>query len=203
MSPPGKDAEAKRQERASDHALARNAAAGDEEAQRALARRLLVRARTTVRYLCGDSPDHLDLVQECLMELLLSIDGFRGESRLETWADRIVVRTALRLLHRERRRPETPDPHLAEDTADLSTPESWLQKARLRSAVAALYQKLSPERRAVVVLQAVYGYSTPEIAALTDTGLETVRSRLKMARKQLRRLVGTEPALREWLQREP
>jgi RNA polymerase sigma-70 factor (ECF subfamily) len=180
-----------------DLALARAAGAGDGEACRLVARRLFGRVRTTVRYLCGDSPEQLDLAQECLMEVLGAIADFRGESRLETWADRIVVRTALHLLRQERRRARG----IAVEAGDLpapETPESDLQQARIRARVAVLYQKLSPERRTVVVLQVVHGYTLPEIAALTETGLETVRSRFKLARKQLRRLVAADPDLREW-----
>jgi RNA polymerase sigma-70 factor (ECF subfamily) len=202
MSPSGKDAEAHEQSWAGDRELAQTAAAGDEDALRDVARRLLDRARTSVRYLCGDSPDHLDLVQECLMEALRSIGSFRGESQLETWADRVIVRTALRLLKKECRRTDRADERAAEPDVELETPESQLCRARLQAGVAALYQKLSPERRTVVVLRVVYGYSTREIAAMTDTGLETVRSRYKMARKELKRLVATEPALREWARRE-
>ena len=199
MNPAAKDSLAQRPVPARDRdlVLARAAGAGDDEACRVVARRLFGRVRTTVRYLCGDSPDHLDLVQECLMEILGSIGCFRGESRLETWADRVVVRTALRLLRQERRRTAELVPD-AGDAADPATPESGLLQARIRARVAALYQKLSPERRTVVVLQVVHGYTLPEIAALTDTGLETVRSRFKLARKQLRRLVAADPDLREW-----
>jgi RNA polymerase sigma factor (sigma-70 family) len=185
-----------------DHDLAQAAEAGDEGARRAVARRLFDRTRTTVRYLCGDTPDQLDLVQECLMEILGAIGCFRGESRLETWADRISVRTALRLLRKERRHREGHAAPGLDDPPEQGTPESDLQRSRLRARVAALYQKLSPERRTVVVLQVVHGYTLAEIAALTDTGLETVHSRFKMARKQLRRLVAADPALREWARKE-
>jgi RNA polymerase sigma-70 factor (ECF subfamily) len=198
MSPADSDAKPRDPRWADDGELARSAAAGDEDALRAVALRLLDRARTTVRYLCGDSPDHPDLVQECLMQVLRSIGSYRGESLLETWGDRVVVRTALRLIKRERARLEDADDAVIEHAVEPDTPESALRRARRQAGMAALYQKLSPERRAVVMLRAVYGYSTPEIAAITESGLETVRSRYKMARRQLRRLVATEPALREW-----
>ena len=181
-----------------DVALARAAGAGDEESCHLVARRLFGRVRTTVRFLSGDSPDQLDLAQECLMEVLGALEGFRGESRLETWADRIVVRTALRLLRRERRRTAPLAPEAGDEAPDPGTPELDLLRARIRARVAVLYQRLSPERRTVMVLQVVHGYTLPEIAALTDTGLETVRSRFKLARKQLRRLVAADPDLREW-----
>ena len=91
-----------------DLALTRAAAQGNDAARRILARRLLERTRATIRYLVGDGPDAPDLVQSCMLEILRSTHTYRGEAKLETWADRVAVRTALRLLRQMRLRPELP-----------------------------------------------------------------------------------------------
>jgi RNA polymerase sigma-70 factor (ECF subfamily) len=206
-SPPPADA-------AADLALARAAGAGDEASRRALARRLLERTRATVRYLVGDSPDAPDWVQLGLLEVLRSAHTFRGESRLETWADRIVVRTALRQIKQARKRPESPSAEIGQDNGvepeagaspgapgsglEPTHPGEALERQRVRRCLAALLQRLGPERRAVLVLHVVLGHSVPEIAAMTDTPEHTVWDRLKVGKRKLRRLILADDTLREW-----
>lgn len=181
-----------------DHELAQAAARGDEEARRLVAQRAFDRVRTTVRYLAGNRPNALDLVQECLVEILRSLGSFRGESRLETWADRIAVRTAMRRIRRDRDLPEAAGGDLHHLTSAGEDPERVMSQTQLRNRMAALLGKLSPERRQAVVLMVVYGYTAPEVAEMTETNLHTVRDRVKVGRQQLRRLILTDSALREW-----
>lgn len=188
--------------RARDEELVRAATAGGQDARRALADRALDRIRTSVRYLCGDHRDSADFVQLSLVEVLRSVHTFRGDSRLETWVDRITVRTTLRHLKagrkdqaRQQSQARDPEPTLPTPADD---PERALTRARVQSRLAEILQKLTPERRGALVLQIVYGYSIQEISDLTDAPTETVRDRLKVGKKQLRRLVLTDDALREW-----
>jgi RNA polymerase sigma-70 factor, ECF subfamily len=181
-----------------DLQLARAAASGDEEARREVARRLHNRVLCTVRYLRGDRPDTPDLVQSCLVELLRSLGGFRGESSLETWADRITVRTTMRELGRAQRRQEVGTERVAEQSDPAEDPERILGQRQLASHMGQMLQKLAPERRLVMVLRAVHGYTMPEISELTDVSLFTVQNHFRAARKQLRRLVETDAHLREW-----
>lgn len=183
-----------------DLALIHAAAAGDEGARRHMAKRLLERIRVTVRYLAGDGPDAHDLVQCCLLEILRSIHTFRGEAKLETWADRVGVRTALRLLRQRRQRPEQPTEQVdvRDDREDAPDPGREMDLTRVRARLARLLEKIVPERRAVLVLHLVHGYTVPEIAELTDAKTHTVWDRLKVGRKQLRKLALREPLLREW-----
>jgi RNA polymerase sigma-70 factor (ECF subfamily) len=198
MPPSARDAQTEPESRRRDLELARAAAAGEPAAQREVTRRLYDRVLNTVRYLRGDRPDTPDLVQSCLVELLRALGGFRGESRLETWADRIAVRTIMRELRRQKRRREVSDER-AVDRPDLGEdPEKALGQDRLRGQVAGMLQKLSPDRRLVMVLRAVYGYTMPEIAELIDTRLHNVQNDYRAARKQLRRLVESDGVLREW-----
>jgi RNA polymerase sigma-70 factor (ECF subfamily) len=181
-----------------DVELAGAAAAGNDDARRELAERILDRIRTTVRYLCGDHADAGDFTQQCLVEVLRSAGSFQGRSRLETWANRITVRTAMRLLRKRRQREARFRPTELPEATTTDTPEAVLDRTRVQASMARLLQKLTPERRSVLTLQIVYGYSIQEIAELTEAPLETVRDRLKVGKKQLRRLVLTDDALREW-----
>ena len=150
-----------------------------------MAERLIDRVRTTVSYLAPNHPDADDLIQRALIEILRSAGSFRGESALETWADRIASRTAMRLLKQRARHAEVS----GEDEA---------AKAGLRTRLAGLLSRLSPERRAAVVLHYVHGYSVQEISEITETPANTVRDRLRVGKALLRKYMlkdsGTDDA---------
>jgi DNA-directed RNA polymerase specialized sigma24 family protein len=99
------------------------------------------------------------------------------------WLDRIVVRETIRL----NRRPwwsrltvlqseEQPSP-LADPAGD-STPQ--------RLALTAAFAALTPEQRAACVLHLHLGYGVAETAELMRAGVETTRSRIRLARRKLR-----------------
>jgi RNA polymerase sigma factor (sigma-70 family) len=198
MAPSARDAQSNSEIRRRDLELARAVTAGDEGARREVAGRLYERVLCTVRYLRGERPDTPDLVQSCLLELLRAMGSFRGESSLETWADRIAVRTTMRELRRAQRQREVVADAPAERPAVAGDPEQILGQEQLQRHVGQMLQKLPAERRLVMVLRAVYGYTMPEIAELTDAQLYNVQNDYRAARKQLRRLVETDVHLREW-----
>src|SRR5262249_52739640 len=72
--------------RAGDLAQARAAAPGDLAARRAITQRLFDRVRSTVMYIAAGHPDADDFVQLALLEVLGSLESFRAETRLESWA---------------------------------------------------------------------------------------------------------------------
>ena len=47
--------------------------------------------------------DFEDYAQASMIEILQSVGSFRGDASLEKWAERITVRTTMRLLRRNRR----------------------------------------------------------------------------------------------------
>jgi RNA polymerase sigma-70 factor, ECF subfamily len=184
------------QRRAEDLALARRAAQGDDAARRLIAQRLFQRVRTTVRYLASAHPDADDFVQVALLEVLRSLGTFRAETKLESWADRIVVRTALRMIKRQRRQAEVITLFGDREPGASSGDGSPLQLLRRR--VQALVSRLSPERQAVTVLQLVHGYSVHEIAELVGAPVNTVRDRLRVGKSQLRKFILKDPALKAY-----
>jgi len=67
-------------------------------------RRLSAIARSYAR---GD--EHRDLLQEILLQLWRSLDGFEGRSSLDTWAYRVALNTAIVWRRKERVEPGRPD----------------------------------------------------------------------------------------------
>lgn len=184
--------------RSLDRDLARRAGRGDDDARRELAGRLLPRVRTTIHYLAAGDRDADDLVQQALVEVLRVVGTFRGDATLEYWADRVVVRTALRRIKQRRWRETIVRLDSEEPGAADAGQERSYERRELRLRLAAHLEELTAERRAVVVLHWVRGYTIPEIADLTGAKQNTVRGRLRDAKRQLRKQLLKDPVLRDW-----
>lgn len=171
-----------------DRRLMELVAANDKEAQKAFARRFLPRVQRATRALLRAPADADDATQHCLIELLRSARGFRGDGSLEAWIDRITVRTALRLA-RERARAHGRIDADAEPDALVGAPEEPFPGEELPRDLHEYLAGLSDVRREALVLRHVLGYSIAEVAELTGVSPNTVKDRLLAAREELRRLI--------------
>lgn len=182
--------------RTAEHQRLLDAAAGDDDAMRALYREHVdLVFRTAGRILGAQDGDVDDVVQHTFLAAVEGASAFDGRSKLATWLVGIATRRALdhaRARHRRGRwdrirewvglgepaaRPD--ERHAARTTAELALAE------------------LSPDQRAVFVLYSVEGHTLQEISEMTGTGISTLHARLGAARKRLdaylerERLVGT------------
>lgn len=176
----------------SDLGLMKLVAGGDPHAQRVLAHRLAPRVQRIARRLLANTADADDAAQVTLMEILRSAASYREEASIERWADRIAVRTSLRQARDQRRRrfflsqaAESEDLHEHVDDGEGTHEHT---PRRLEEYLA----ELPRTRREVLVLKHALGYTTEEIAELTDKPVGTVKDRLVAARKQIRRLITRE-----------
>lgn len=169
---------------AADLELLHRAGSGEPEAQRLLITRLMGRANRLAQALLRNREDARDASQAALLGILRSTSTFRGESSLECWADRIVVRTSLRLARRARR-DRTDELHDGPVASIMPGSEARLSAAQ--------YLGRLPERqRTALLLRTGFGYSIEEIAELTQSPENTVKDRLKRARTALRRQLDGE-----------
>lgn len=157
------------------------------------------RIGTVVRYLAPGDPDLDDHVQLAMIEILDAAGSYRGESTLETWAERIAVRTAMRQINRRRFRAKVvildPGPEAA---SREPAPEHLAARHRISLRIAELLEDLAPERRQVLTLRLVMGYGIGEISSMTGMKINTVRDRLAVARRQLRQRIQRDPLLRDF-----
>jgi RNA polymerase sigma-70 factor (ECF subfamily) len=171
---------------AEDLQLMALAAAADPTAQRLIASRLMERVQRLSRSLLQNNADASDASQASLLEILKSAGTFRGESSLERWADRIVVRTALRSAAKRR----------AEGMTMWEDVEMAVHASSDPSVVVREYlDRLSEPARTVLVLRHGFEYSIDEIAELTGVSPNTVKDRLLRAREAIRRIVRREQLL--------
>lgn len=173
------------------------AARGDEGARHQLVARLLERVRRTVFYLAVPEKEVDDLSQLVLIEVLRSAGSFQGRSSLGYWADKITFHVVTDHLRKVTRRDHLMSDHLA-SLAMTSNLEEEISRKDLRARLAHHLQNLPPERRIALVLRHVQGYSISEIAEITKARVNTVRDRLRVGRKELRKCVVADPTFEEW-----
>jgi len=165
-------------------------AANDPSAQRVVAQRLAPRVRKLAGLLCRSAADADDAAQAALIEILRSAGSFRVANSLERWAERVTIRTTLRTARRERSRKGLLERWVPADLLPWGT--SAVQSSVEEVSLDTLFNRLSQERFQVFVLHHALEYTVDEIAELTGTPVGTVKDRLVMARKQLRKLLRAE-----------
>jgi RNA polymerase sigma-70 factor (ECF subfamily) len=165
-----------------------SAAKGDRAAIEALCREILPRVRNLVRYLVrGDS--HVDdAAQEALIAVVKGLPSYRGEGAFHAWVDRIVARATFATLRRMRGKKE--EIAIEVDGEAPAMGEAFV----LRRQVVAELDRLPPEQREALVLHFSVGMTVPEIAEMTGTPFETVRSRIRLGKTALRDALGGRDA---------
>ena len=135
----------------------------------------------TLRHLGIPEADAPDLCQEVFVTVHRKLSSFEGRSSLRTWLYGICIRIASE--HRRR-------PHVRKET-QLSEPAREAHEeqaiaadssAEQRSAVQHLLSVLDEDKRQVVVLYEIEGFSMKEVAEILDCPVQTAYSRLHAAR---------------------
>jgi RNA polymerase sigma-70 factor (ECF subfamily) len=176
---------------AADLSLMKRVAAADRHAQRVLAHRLAVRVQRISQRLIRNRADADDASQLALIEILRSAGTYKDISSIERWADRITVRTVLRHARDQRRRPWQIGHFIDAETISAPVEETPAGPSAPRP-VDEYLAALSATRREVLVMKHSLGYTTEEIAELTNNPIGTIKDRLVAARKQLRKLIGRD-----------
>ncbi|MEM7153144.1 MAG: RNA polymerase sigma factor [Myxococcota bacterium] len=180
----------------SERALAEAAAGGDRAARRALVMWLMPTVRNLAHYVARQGGDPEDLAQSALAEVLRNLPNFRAEGSLEGWARRASVRCMWASVRKGRARRKR-DARFGADapTVVALDPDREVDRVAARRRLAEHLQAIEPRKRMVLVLRLAEGLSIKEIAARVDAPVETVRTRLRVGKKELTARLGTDPAL--------
>jgi RNA polymerase sigma-70 factor (ECF subfamily) len=143
------------------------------------------RVFTICRHLVRTRADAEDATQEVFLQLLRSLEKFRGESALSTFIHRIAVRVAIKHRMKNARQAELRPVLIEQRSPEKDPVESREEERRLWSAM----EQLTLDHRTVLALFAVDGLSHKEIAAVLGVPEGTVWSRLHLARKKLASLL--------------
>jgi RNA polymerase sigma-70 factor (ECF subfamily) len=147
-----------------------------------------------MRALAGAGASDLDdLAQIAAEEMFRKLPTFEGRSSLRTWIYAISYRVLLK--HRRWYRRWSARFRL-QDESDLTAPDRdgslpsrQLELRERASALQAALSRLSELQRAAVVLHDLEELDIAEVATIVDCNVLTARSRLRDARKRLKKLI--------------
>ena len=176
----------------SDDELVAAARAGSPEAIEALLARYQQRIFGFGLRMCGDTEDAKEVLQDTLLAAARNVKDFRGGSSLSTWLYTIARSFCIK---RRRRAKSAPTEEISLDDlgaalpAAGSAPDEIAAQREVRRALAGVIEALDPDSREVFVLRDVEGLTAPEVAGITATTVDAVKSRLHRARASVRELL--------------
>ena len=178
-------------------ALVDRAIRGDTGAVGQLLKQLAPGMIRAARSLMGSTHAELDdVVQQSLIGLVQALPSFRGECSPAHFASRIVTRTALAARRRTAIRGDRQDDSVEPDAFAVDPSQAdALEAERRRHAVRALMEKLPEEQAETLALRVVLGFSLEEVAEATGVPLNTVRSRVRLAKTALKKRIEADPRL--------
>src|SRR5688572_19327363 len=133
-----------------------------------------------------NTDDAEDAVQAALERAWKRRAELRDQQLLKQWIDRIVVREASRISGSRVRRLARLVTGPADDEVEIDLPDPKAPPPAELAEMNAAFRRLSHDQRAVVSLHLYAGYSVAETAEMVGAPVETVRSRLRLARQRLR-----------------
>lgn len=177
--------------------LVERAVRGDTAATGQLLKQLAPSMIRAARSLMGSThADVDDVVQQSLIGLVQSLPAFRGECTVGHFASRIVTRTALAARRRAGIRMDRVDDAIDPDAFAVDpTQNESVEAERRRVAVRSLLETLPEEQAETLALRIVLGFSLEEVAEATGVPLNTVRSRVRLAKTALKKRIEADPRL--------
>lgn len=178
--------------------LAQAASNGDAAATRAVLEAVAPAMLAAIGAVLGHGDrDREDVLQDALVGVVQGLGSFRGESSFLHFARSIALRRALD--QRRKRARRTPEVVLDEEPLDegSASPAGDAVIARRRVAFRALLAELRPEQAEAFAERVLFGSSIEEIALSTGARVDTVKSRLRLAKAALRARIANDPILLE------
>ena len=180
-------------------ALARRAHGGDAAAIRTFVTAIGPQILRVVRRVLGPShPDVEDAAQEAAFAVLGALARYRGDSTVVHFACRVAVQTAMNVRRREsavkrRAQGERVDLDLLAD--GRPGPDAEAEGRASAELVRELVRTLPEAQAEALALHCVLGFTVSEIAETSGLPVETVRSRLRLAKSALRARAQASPRL--------
>jgi RNA polymerase sigma-70 factor, ECF subfamily len=157
--------------------------------------------RTIVRLLGRRDVDHEDLSQLALIELVYSVDRFRGQCSLDSWIATITAHVVYK--HLRRRATERRIFHMpADGEIPAAASRGVGREVILRSMIARIrghLDAISPAKAWAFLLHDVCGYDLRETAKILDVSVAAAQQRLVRGRRELHEIIADDPELANWL----
>lgn len=137
--------------------------------------------------MAGTVEEAEEITQDVFLTIHQKLDKFRFESAFKTWIYRITVNSSLNYFKKMRKDQNKTVQY--EDQYEYEQPQhevyAQIEKESKSSQIQKLLDCLNPDQRACIVLRNVEGLSYEQIAESLNVNINTVRTRLKRARKKL------------------
>ena len=174
-------------------ALVQAALQHDDEAARALVRRLYPTVAKIVRAHRPRRTAEEDLCQMIFIRVFQKLSQFSGKVPIEHWVSRIAVNTCLNQIESERIRPEvrhadlsTEEQAVIENLATTSEELAPDQRFASRQLVDHLMAALKPVERLAIDLLYLQGRSVEEIRKITGWSAALIKVRAFRARQKMK-----------------
>jgi len=165
--------------------LARTALLGDPLLVRQFLGAITPLVCTVCRGVLGrQHPDLEDAIQDCLVEVVRALPQFRFECDAKHYVTKVVLRKAISARQRARERSTRLATMDAHDLSLVSVDDGTEARADL---VRNLLDELNKDQANVLRLRLMLGHSIEEIAGITGVSQNTVKTRLRLGKIQLRR----------------
>ena len=171
--------DAKRSQEAHDRRLLKCVADGDQDAITELYDQYFPRLFRFVYRLSRDYGLTEEVVNDVMLVVWRSADKFRGESKVSTWILGIGYRQCIKKLRKNRLPPagrHEPD----------EIPLHSCEIVELDDVIAKALAELSPEHRMMIESVLYLGMTYREVAEIAGCPVNTAKTRVHNARKQLR-----------------
>lgn len=123
-----------------------------------------------------------DILQETFLSIFSSIATFKGESKVETWATRILINNILQKFNRDKKYTFSDvGDEVIEDKGNFSVTDGNL----LHEELIQLVNKLSDSKKIIFNLYVIEGYSHKEIGELLNITESTSKTQLFRAKETL------------------
>ena len=175
-------------------AVVSRAAAGDRQAFTQLMEHYQSACYGLAWRLLGNADQAADATQDAFIHAYRAIGSYRG-GIFRSWLLRITANASYDILRRAQRRPAGPLPDGEDGNApelpdvEAVNPVAEATRADLSRPLEVALRRLPPDQRTAVVLCDVYGMDYNEVAAMTQSALGTVKSRIHRGRLRLRELL--------------
>lgn len=178
--------------------------AGDPTAATALHDRVRPQVDRTVRRLLGPRDvDHDDVAQLAMIELVSTIDRYRGDCSLDSWTSTITAHVVFKHIRRrktERRIFGELDPAaLSEVRSPLRTGQQATARSVMRRVLVHL-DAVDESKAWTFVLHDVCGYDLREIAQITGVSVAAAQTRLVRGRREVHERIASDPELASLLE---
>ena len=172
-------------------ALAREALAQDPEAVRRFLLAIAPAIWRACRGVMGSRHTDLeDTIQECFVDVTRGLPSYRFEGSLLGFVTKIAVRRAL--AHRRRSVERLRNLQLLDDLNDEApVADGNVGEIERAEVMRDLIRRLRPIQAETLVMRVVLGFTVEEIALATEVSANTVKTRLRLGKNSLRKLLAS------------